>query len=712
MATIQYYRAANPIWFFRDLTGNPLDDTYYAHFLTNTLPYIPQPPFNSPYSTAGVWTGGVVQFQANGGLPDNLYFDPDLVYRIEIRQGSTQADPLIYEINNFDSTCGVNTSNDGEDSAFTMGNLVTNPQFDLISFSAQTGQFLTLSVTGSTTTSFEIAPGWFLDVEHTGNGSVGVRRIFASGTDNIPGQGSAYLTVDTTNQSNITSVKLRQRFNGNTGLFYSTALANRFVSIFCTIQSSVSGGTFDARLISNTGGSNSTEQLLLNDVTSTSFDSYSFTTEALPLSGNSQNNPNATVDLVFNVGLGQQFSITSVQLVSQSNSDTPGFAQMSNERKLDFTWHYYRESCIIQPKTDLLSGWNFAHNPWQALYGSGGGIATTAVTTFDLAAGYTADQTIIYQRGGASNVATGQASVGNNYAFTVRAVTADNKFAMIQYIDPETCRGYWNYKVSALIRSKLVTTNSTNLRFKVRLMRRDSLPSTIGAAEPFSSWANTDGALPVLASGWSWIIPENDPVYNFPTTADPNQGANSFQYIAVDNIQLPAATTANETLAIVIFTLNNMNETGTADEVLFEKVSLTPNEFAIDVESRTFEEDLKRCERYYCKSFAQGTFPAGSVTPNHIEFLQAKNATGNPTGTSGSIYYPTTMFQVPTITTYNPVAAGAQVYSFTASGSFTNTTAIAAATGTQAFALQYTTGGGSIGDRLGIHFTANSRLGR
>src|SRR5690349_13904241 len=95
-----FVRAANPIWWLPDLTGAPLNDEYYAFFLTNTLPYIPQNVYRDNQGQT-VWTGDVVQFHVNGTLPDNLYFDDSLTYRIEVRHGNTQLDPLIYEINNF-----------------------------------------------------------------------------------------------------------------------------------------------------------------------------------------------------------------------------------------------------------------------------------------------------------------------------------------------------------------------------------------------------------------------------------------------------------------------------------------------------------------------------------------------------------------------------------------------------------------------------------
>src|SRR5665213_2035655 len=96
-----FVRAANPIWFFVDLVGFPLNDQYYISFLQNTVPYLPQLVYRDNQGQAP-WSDPIF-FYPNGTLPDNLYFEDDEVYRLEIRQmvGLTpaQSDPLIYVVN-------------------------------------------------------------------------------------------------------------------------------------------------------------------------------------------------------------------------------------------------------------------------------------------------------------------------------------------------------------------------------------------------------------------------------------------------------------------------------------------------------------------------------------------------------------------------------------------------------------------------------------
>ena len=121
MATI-FVRAANPIWWLPDLTGVSLNDEYYAFFLTNTLPYIPQAVYQDP--AGAVPFSNPIEFSPAGTLPDNLYFDPTLVYRIEVRHGNTQADALIWEINNFVPGAGGGGSTIIDDKLTVSANLI------------------------------------------------------------------------------------------------------------------------------------------------------------------------------------------------------------------------------------------------------------------------------------------------------------------------------------------------------------------------------------------------------------------------------------------------------------------------------------------------------------------------------------------------------------------------------------------------------------
>src|ERR1041385_1894081 len=163
--TIAFVRAANPIWFMVDLEGNPLNDEYYIFYLENVFPYLPQTVYHDPDGTIP-WNNPI-QFLPNGTLPDDIYFDNSLVYRLEVRHGNTQSDALIYEVNNF--VPGTDGGGSSSTSSSITNNQATNPQFSEINFSSP------LSITTSGT--YNVAPGW--DLVLTGGGTATVTQVIS-----------------------------------------------------------------------------------------------------------------------------------------------------------------------------------------------------------------------------------------------------------------------------------------------------------------------------------------------------------------------------------------------------------------------------------------------------------------------------------------------------------------------------------------------------
>ena len=115
-------RGANPIWSEVDLQGKLFDDTFYLFVLENTIPYIPATVYHDPDLNVP-WTNPI-RFLANGTLPVDIYFESDVVYRLEFRQGPTQQYPLIYEVDNYVAGAGGSTPVDTV--AFTSSNQITN----------------------------------------------------------------------------------------------------------------------------------------------------------------------------------------------------------------------------------------------------------------------------------------------------------------------------------------------------------------------------------------------------------------------------------------------------------------------------------------------------------------------------------------------------------------------------------------------------------
>ena len=328
--------------------------------------------------------------------------------------------------------------------------------------------------------------------------------------------------------------------------------------------------------------------------------------------------------------------------------------------KEDHLFHYYTDSILIQPKDSILTGWNFPLNPWQ--------FTTKTLTATASQCYYTADQTIYYQRANSANN-VGAFGFDGNSSFQVQAnSTTNNQFAIIQYIDPATILPYWNSVLSSLVTIGLFSTGTNNLSIKMRLIYRTTLPSTIGTTEPIASWAGP-GTDPVFSAGWTPIKPINDPAYLLtPTTFE------ALQTFAFNGFQMPANSgSTTNMIGIVLYTTQNISNANT-DRVCIERVSLVPNEFAIDCNPQTADEVLRQCQYYYETSYQTGA-AIGTVTnagllvsPQHIVYVGGSQWS-MPYGTFGHTFS-VKKRDNPTMTIFSPstMASGGSLRAIISNG--------------------------------------------
>lgn len=626
-----FARSANPIWFFNDLTGNPLNDTDYAFFLTNTLPYIPQPVYQDP-NGINAWADPL-EFGPNGGLPQNLYFNPDLVYRIEIRSGPTQNDALLYLIENYVPDNG-GSSPSGTSFAGSQ-NLIIDPNFSDISFSSP--------VTFTTQGTYNIAPGWQLIL--TGAGSSTLTQFPIAADSGLAGNPPFALEILS---SGWTSAQLVQTFTNNGAIFANggsiamSMLAKTALYPFSPVLSYLQNGSLIGSVpnppvptavgvYTTIGGIISPVPPSINSVSGSA--GYTQMTISLP-----------TNDTIY---------ITNVQFVGQSSpisasTSLPPYQEQSYAQIVNQEFYIYRDSILNHPKNSILTGWNFGNNPWQF---------APPVSQSVAANQYTADQTIVIQQNYVAgpvgnNIAVGRASVANNYGYQATAVTAHNQFAILQWIDAASIRQYWGQIMSSMVKAFLSTTHSTSVRIKARLIWKATLPTNPATqTDPISSW--TEGSDPVAAAGYTLIAPQNDPSYLL--TSTPTE-------YSFNGFVLPASSNANMTLGILIYTVGNMSQTATADSVTFNDVSLVQNLYALPTQPETYDETLKKCQYYYEMSYENfASVGVASTLSSQLIFPQVAITSGGTTVMYGNAF--TIPFKVPkrispTVTLYSP-ATGA-----------------------------------------------------
>ncbi len=680
-----FTRAPNPIWFLVDLEGLPLNDEYWAIFLTNTLPYIPQAPSHDPEGLIP-WNGGKVQFQPGGTLPNELYFNPDLVYRIEIRHGPNQTDPLIYEINNFVPCCG---SNDTQQNDLLSGeNQITNPQFQDVSF--VTPYTYTQSSPGDYT--IEVAPGWFLDL--TGQGTTILSQIELSGTDDVPGNPPYALRL---NNSGWSTAILRQRFNQNGAIFASGAIAmDATVRALDTTKDLIFtyNPSFPGTPIEIFSG---TAQVGIFSVLKGAIN--------LPASSNNNTGDNAYVDIEIEIEPTGTLDITNIQVLGQSVplpndfvlDDTPLFKEQTIERQFDQQFHYYAPSILILPKKSLAVGWNFRNNPWQFNPGTAMTISTTPL--------YTADQTIVVTSA-ANSIEVSRAAVPYGmFEIAARSGVAQGSIAVFQYIDAASFLPYWGYRFSVLVRARINTTNSTEVKLKVRAFTSNGLPNTLSPTDPISSWdANGD---PVFQADYFDIAPENDPAYTLQNNYDsslltqPACPAMAFNNI---NITPIISSSAQVTCGVMVYTVGELNSV-TPDSIFIEEITFVPNIFAMDNIALTFDEHLHACQYYYEKSYNLGDQPGATTSISEV----ATQVTGADTSVVGLI----TQYKSIKRTNANPLWYSPDTGTVNRLFDGVTDVTVTGTSNSSAVSTGYPNLAGALapGDTVFAHWTADARLG-
>jgi hypothetical protein len=544
------------------------------------------------------------------GTPDDVPFSNIVdLYFITVYsssgvfQFSRQAWPNIFPAST------INTS-----SALT-DNLLSNSVFSQVSFNAATlSPGYTFAVTGSNI-STQIAPDWF--VITSGSGTVTVQQIATLNTG-IPSNPPYVLDILSTGLT--TPLQLVQTLANDPRILQGQFANGSFVA------GSEDGTTHNVTMsyVPSDGGAN--YELVDVVIPTNGFATYSGT---LPIDGTPNPDPATTgfVNIIITIPQGAHIQITSIQLVAvSSGSDIVNYIEQTTQRQLDHLFHYYANELIIKPKDTILTGWDFALNPWQ--------VYPTALTTITSACSYITDQTILWQAT-TSALNAGQASIANRQCLELQANSSTgNQFAIIQYIDPTSAMPYWSYIVSSLARMRIFTTNSTSVGVKMRLIYNASLPSTLSSTEPITSLS---GSSITFSSSWTALTPLNDPTYILPNAYDIIESPNgdAFPDFNFDYFQLPVATAATMTLGIVLYTTGNITNSGTADSIVFDSISLVPNKFAVVSNPKTFDTVLKECQFYLEASYPLGTVPGTASAVDYI--IKQQNIFPNSSLTAASL---------------------------------------------------------------------------
>lgn len=166
---------------------------------------------------------------------------------------------------------------------------------------------------------------------------------------------------------------------------------------------------------------------------------------------------------------------------------------------------------------------------------------------------------------------------------------------------------------------------------------------------------------------------------------------------------------ATVTQLAVEFSWTPVGTAGAADTVTFKNIKLEQGSTSSAFIYPTFQQELFACLRFYWKSFLYGTAPATGVGVLTGELQFSATRAAALISVSPQFYFPVPLIKTPTITTFNPTSANAQVRDETApadcslTATFNNTANAVSitCTGNAASALA---------DVFGVHLTAEAEL--
>lgn len=593
-----FVRGACPIWLLDDLTGNLLDDTYYVFFLENTLPYLPQGVYRD-FSATVPWDNPL-QVQADGTLPNNLYFDPDAVYRIEIRHGNTQADALIRLVENYVPLGAEPTPVD--DTNAHVENLMTNPQFFDVNFQTD----VTFQTTSTIT---QIAPGW--EIEKTaGVTTVTVAQLSFPGDNNVATNASYAISITSAGTGTII---LRQKFDNTGGLFASGAVT-------LALTAAYSGTVVDlhAELVYSAGTA-PTEIFNPVKTLTTTLTEYTGHSD-VPVSANPDTAADAYTALELSWAAGATVKITSVQLVATPSGSTQeiSYQQTPLERQVDHEFHYYKSQLIQKPIPSWLVGWDFPLNPLQ--FNGNGTVAAQAIGANK--SFYAWDQTIVFQSVN-SGVSISR-STGGSFVMTSTSVSpATGQVGIIQYLDRAHILPLLHDSVSVNIAAYTSAASAVTASVELYYTEDANLPA-MGSNNSIVSSLNSDGS--VNSTNGTWVkIPRINNLGTATFKIQPKVTEEFFDYHFNGwDLEGISATNTATYFAIVIGTEGISSPT----TISFLSVGLCSGEVPTRPAPQTADQVLQECQRYYESSYPAGVAPATASQASAIFRLQYGVDTG------------------------------------------------------------------------------------
>ncbi len=571
-----------------------------------------------------------------------------------------------------------------------ISNELSNPQFVDVNFALSNP--MTITISGATTTTSSIAPGWDLITTSTGATTVTVTRNAVTGTSAYPGNPPYTLSI--TAGSNISGLVLRQRLLNNPDVFApAVGGENGYLSasILLAPSSSVT--------VQYQPNGQAAQTILSANNLSGSYEQFDDTVQ-LTAANNTNNGDTGYVDILVNLSATGTTTVSNIQIVGlNSNIPSVNFDQTTANRQRDQLFNHYEPLLNAKQIPSYLIGWNFSQNPAQplgpTLAASAAGVNTSR---------YVWDQTIVFQSAN-SGPAISRATSG---ALKVTATNA-TQFALVQYLPAGDAKVILNQAMAVNVAALSPQVGGLVGTVSLYYTKDVSLPST-GSNNSIVATLNATGAPATLNGTWvaiprSGLGPAQFTVGSSSTTNFNDYGLAGWDLQGVADVNLA-------TYFAIVVGFATLNVAGTVD---IGSISLVPGSIPCRPGVQSDISVISDCCYFYRKSFAQATIPANATGFNTGEYRWPAMITGTAAdGEQGTtIPFGNGMFSLPAITLYNPAPAGGvagQAYNVLRSENLTSTSAVIVSA--KSMTIQAT---GSVSsaqsDPLVVHYVADARLG-
>ena len=516
-------------------------------------------------------------------------------------------------------------------------NQLSNPQFSDVLFDPSTTW--TISVASSST--YEIAPNWFLDITVNSATTVGVTRTAIAGISQYPANAPYKMTFAP--GSNVTGLVLRQRLPHNPNIWApSTGGDGGCVAFNVTLDNNSS---MSAIYHPSTG----TDTAIFNENNTTGLPfEYSTVTQLLPAANlNTADTGYVDIKLVLNASL--PTTLTNVQIIGVDSPQVKGvkFNQAPINRQVDQLFNYYKAPLEYKPIESYLVGWDFPLNPAQPL-----GPTVSAFSTGANTSNYVWDQTICFQ---SANNGVSFSRDANSGGLKVTAA-ATGQFALVQYLDKPTAYQLLNGAVSVNISAITSVVAGVVGTVQLYYCTDASLPDITTNASIVATLNATGG---VATDNGAWFpVTRKLPTAQFTVMPSATTEFNDYPFSNWDMNGDAAVNTATYFAIVVGFA-----PMASADTITFNSISVVPGIIPTRPAPKTLAEVLGDCGRYYETTYPYGSKPGSATNKGCLTVLQSYSKNGNnwaacPTA-FGINYKYEKRVQAPVVTLYSGANAAA-----------------------------------------------------